>query len=39
MFRYKLRNFFEIFHVVLVMRVTTTKSTAIHNYQLESGFT
>ena len=32
-------NFLEIPHVFVVMGVTTTKSTAVHNYRLESGFT
>ena len=31
--------FFEIPYMFVVAGVTTTKSTAVHNYQLESGFT
>ena len=31
-------TFFEIPRVFVVTGVTTTKSTAVHNYQLESGF-
>ena len=33
------KAFFKIPRVFVVMRVTTTKSTAVHDYQLESCFT
>ena len=43
MFRYKPRNLYLILHVFAVTGVTsgvtTTKSIAVHNYQLESSFT
>ena len=32
-------DFFEILCVFVVTGVTTTTSTAVHNYHLESGFT
>ena len=38
-FRYMPKNFFAIPCVFVVMGVTTTKSTAVHNYQLETSFT